>query len=229
MLGYTMVETDDPAILADEILRAEERLRTWTKFTVQGNALFHAANDALAQRIDPSGEFSGALSWYLQDHALMTVVRVYSLFDRGASVSLQKVNQHLKKPGVKEHLASLYGKRDYGIWTGDENDCARAIARFQKRYAEGFNIELHGRLHHFRNVGVAHVCLEDITKRITYDELDHLVMLAADLSAEVSMMCQGRNVHHHDFHDDLRTRIRDEWTLTTRLRAAHDEAEEAMP
>lgn len=197
----------DAALL---IFEAEPKLRRWTLYSAQGFALYSAANDALRERRDPSGDVAQLASLYREDAVMMTAVRIYSLFDRQAPISFQVVKRHLAKPTIQDLMVNHYVGHHSALGASLEAECRVAIKRFLEAY-KGIDIDAFKRLHHFRNIGLAHIARDELTKSITYDELGSLVNLAVDLSQQLTALVHGRMTYDREGMREITHRVLHYW------------------
>ena len=63
------------------------------------------------------------------------------------------------------------------------------IANFLAHYAS-IDWSIHGRLTHFRNLGVAHLSTQPLGKSITFDELRFMARIASKLADELVALCR---------------------------------------
>lgn len=192
------------------IIAAEPRLLKWTKQAAHSYALFAGANDALRDNLDPRADASQLAALYREDAALMTAVRVFALFDRSADVSFQTVKCGLSERNVCDLLIENYVGQNTHIWKPLAKECVDAIERYRTAYSR-INISALRRLHHFRNLGLAHISWADASKLITFDELRQFVFLAAELAEHLTLACRALNDRVLDQIDGLADRQRVRW------------------
>src|SRR5262249_32265597 len=148
------------------------RLVNVTSRTVISYALHLGANQILLETSDDHG-VREIISGYRADAAAITVIRLCALLDRDASrVSVQSVYRFLDESENLEAVAVHVRQQKCVIDVRREERAARtAISRFLDAYRGIDWKDMHGRLVHFRNTGVAHITFDEIQKRITYNEL----------------------------------------------------------
>jgi hypothetical protein len=70
-------------------------------------------------------------------------------------------------------------------------------------YAE-IEWKVHGRLTHFRNLGIAHLTIEKMSKSITFDELRKFVSLIARMALVIQQLCHTPTAFREWMLDDYR-------------------------
>jgi len=209
-------EAEDAAL---HIFHAEPKLLEWTYQTVNSFALYAGANRSLKDRLCPKGEASQLADRYREPAALMTVSRLYALFDRSAGVSFQTVKGKLADPTVQQLLVNNYvGRSSYNAGYL-ESECRDSIAKFLADYT-GLNVPTLRRLYHFRNIGLAHVTLQEVKKSISYQEMEDMVRLAAKLAHSLTLAARSHNTLLDREPDSGSERIRDEWLACIRRDAS---------
>jgi len=159
-----------PEAAVADVLATVPRLMAVTAVTAISFALFDGANRTIAREKRATADAREIASGYRGDCSLMAVLRLVLLLDRDPKmVSFQRVHRHLKRPEVVAVLA----KKKAGAQVA-----ARDFLAVHKR----IDWEVHGRLAHFRNTGVAHLTPHEIKRRITYRELRKFVLLATRMA-----------------------------------------------
>ncbi|MFH0302835.1 hypothetical protein AAFX91_37875 [Bradyrhizobium sp. 31Argb] len=180
----------DPDV--DFIFRNAERLINVTAGCVISFGLAAGLADAAdANPHDPGHDWSQALYGFHGDTILMAALRVSLLLDRDEKVvSFQAVHRRLKlyrvRKGLLRAVASRRGPDIFG-----PPSRADLIREFFRTYAE-IDWQVHGRLTHFRNRGIAHLTPQLLAKSITVDELQTLVALIGRLATTLQHLCQTK-------------------------------------
>jgi hypothetical protein len=210
MVEWEGMEQTEAVRSVDFIQTAEPKLLEWTYQAVKGFALYSGANQSLKERLCPTGDASQLADRYREPAALITATRLYALFDRSAEVSFQVVKQHMANPVVQDLLVSNYAHRGSFYPAHLERECRDCIAKFLSDYAT-LNVAAFKRLHHFRNLGLAHVTLQEVNRSITYQEMEDMVRLAASLAHNLSLASRSQSTLLQTEPDSETARIRDEW------------------
>ena len=131
---------------------------------------------------------------------MMSALRAALLLDRDETkVSFQTIHSRLKSKVVqtllKQSLSELHGL--------DELFRDELIAGFLATYSE-IDWKVHGRLTHFRNLGIAHLTIEKMTKSITFDELRKLVSIISRLTTTIQQLCHTPTAFQEWMLDDYR-------------------------
>lgn len=141
-------------------------------------ALWDGVNRALLES-DNNTDRREIASGYHGDCAFTAVTRLSLLLDRDPKlVSFQTLYIKLQTDAVVTSLLKRLDEDEFSTASAAEraND---AVQRFLKTYRAIDWRDLHGRLVHFRNRGVAHLTLQKIEKRVTYAELETLSLAVA--------------------------------------------------
>lgn len=176
--------TDD----AEFILSHAERLVKVATMCIISFGLADGLNEALKSASDSTDDWQQAAAGFQDGTLMMAALRTALLLDRdNTKVSFQTIHRRLKskvvQSGLKELLNEKHGPGDIFPPSRDE-----LIADFLKIYSE-INWKVHGRLTHFRNLGIAHLTIEKMTKSVTLDELRKLVSIISRLTAVVQQLC----------------------------------------
>jgi hypothetical protein len=157
-------------------------------------------NDLLQARDDLHGEWRDPVSVLHRDALLMAVLRVSILLDRDG-VSFQAVHRLLKDPEVVAALLqALDESRGPDVY---EPSRPELIEDFRKIYGE-IDWKVHGRLAHFRNLGIAHLTVEEVTKSVTFAELRTLVKIVSRLAATLQRLCATQTAFRTDISEEYR-------------------------
>lgn len=160
------------------VLTNAPRLMTVAAATAISFALWDGVNRALLESENNTDRREIAAG-YRGDCAFTAVSRLSLLLDRDPKlVSFQTLYTKLQSEAV---VALLLNKLDEEEFSGCRttevaND---AVQRFLRTYRSIDWHDLHGRLVHFRNRGVAHLTPQKIEKRVTYAELKTLCLAVA--------------------------------------------------
>jgi hypothetical protein len=152
-------------------------------------ALKHAAQGDRTPR-ERDDDWQQAVLGYQDGTLMMAVVRVALLLDSDPRcVSFQTVYHRLKREEVQDALT----KRVFGTEESIEEIFGRSpkatIASFLSHYAS-IDWSIHGRLTHFRNLGIAHLSTEPLGKSITFDELKFMATIVSKLGDELVALCR---------------------------------------
>jgi hypothetical protein len=172
MNAVPQAETDKAAI---QVLEAAPRLITVTAATAISFGLWEGAHRALLSAPTAAQDLHEIMNGYGGVCALMTVMRLALLLDATPRViSFQNVYKRLQRTEVVNALTrrlcveSLWPARTQG-------NIRHSVSHFIETYKAIDWKDLHGRLNHFRNRGVAHLDPKGIQMGITGDELRSLV------------------------------------------------------
>lgn len=164
---------------ADQVCRIAPRLAIVSFRVAISYGLHVGANNALLASKNSNHMNREIVAAYRLDATAMTVIRLCALLDRGDKiVSYQTLYTLLKSPDVIEDLVARMKEATAGFLADRaEADARKSIVAFEEAYRAIFVTpsNLHGRLMHFRNLGLAHLSEDQLTKRITYAELGLLV------------------------------------------------------
>jgi hypothetical protein len=157
-------------------------------------------NDLLQTPDDPHGDWRDPVSVLHRDASMMVVMRVSTLLDRN-EVSFQAVHRLLKDPDVVAALLqALENQHGPDAYVPSRTDL---IDEFRKIYSE-VDWKVHSRLMHLRNLGIAHLSVEEMTKSITFTELRTLVKIVSLLAATLQQLCATQNAFRTDISDEYR-------------------------
>ncbi|WP_245286122.1 hypothetical protein [Bradyrhizobium sp. WSM1253] len=176
---------------ADFIISAASRLAGIAKLAAISFGLADGVNEAMKA----GGERLNDYAWVqasrgFQDGALMiAVIRSCIVLDADPkTVSFQGVYKRLKLPAVQRALIDR-------VYDGHEESQTmfgppptEMVDQFLATYRE-INWDVHSRLIHFRNYGVAHLLDRKNWKSITYDEMRDLVSLVVRLGDKLIQLC----------------------------------------
>jgi hypothetical protein len=181
-----LLYSDTPEIAADYVERAAPRLVKVAAVTAISFALYDGANGALLELKNADQNTREIASGYGVNAISMTAVRLTLLLDADPKVvSFQTVYRRLERPDVVDTLVRR--ARDKSPWAEAledrvEEDIRASVASFLRIYRAIDWHDLHGRLQHFRNHGLAHLTPQQIQRRVTYAEITSLVRSVAALS-----------------------------------------------
>jgi hypothetical protein len=178
----------DPLVAVDDavahVLSAAPRLATVTNVTVISFSFLEGAWEAMINAPNLTEEVREVADEYCLACKHMTVVRVLALLDRDdRAISYQGVHRCLKLSEVVEALVERMCDDPFQS-QHIEDDVRHSINQYCRVYAT-INWELHGRLTHLRNHGIAHLNRKRPRRAITpitHDELRGLVCLVNDLA-----------------------------------------------
>jgi hypothetical protein len=151
---------------------------------------------------DDDGWHQAALGF--EDGTLKRAVTLtHLLLDRDEQmVSFQTVYHRLKsepvKLALKQALSARYGED--GIFPPSRDEL---IAKFLDCYSQ-IDWSVHGRLTHFRNVGVVHLTIQQLAKRITVAELGAFIAIISQLAGLLQHLCQTETAFRSSMLDEYR-------------------------
>jgi hypothetical protein len=150
---------------------------------------------------DPESDWRKPL-WVLhRDALLMTVLRVSILLDRD-DVSFQAVHRLLKDPTVVAGLLQALEDRHGPDFVLPPSRTV-LIEEFRQIYGE-IDWKVHGRLVYLRNLGIAHLTPEEMTKSVTLDELRTMVEIVSRLTTNLQHLCQTQTAFQPDMLNEYR-------------------------
>jgi hypothetical protein len=169
------------------ILDHAERLVNVAMMCIISFGLADGLNEALKASVE-TDDWQQAAAGFQDGTLMMAVLRAALLLDRDdTKVSFQTIHSRLKsktvQSGLKELLEKKHGLNEVFPPSRDE-----LIASFLEAYSE-IDWKVHGRLTHFRNLGIAHLTVEKMSKSITFDELRRLVSIISRLTTVVQQLC----------------------------------------
>jgi hypothetical protein len=192
---------DDPALVVsndvDFVLAAAPRLAKLSGMVTVSFGLAEGANRALktAAQNDPTprertDDWQQAVLGYQDGALMMAVIRVALLLDSDPRcVSYQTVYHRLKRQEVQDAVIA----RVFGTEESIEEILGQGpktlITNFLSHYAS-IDWSIHGRLKHFRNLGVAHLSTQPLAQRITFDELKFMAGIVSKLGDELVALCR---------------------------------------
>lgn len=174
------------------ILANADRLITVASRCVFSFGTGDGLNDLLLLSDDPHGDWRKPLAVLHRDTLMMTALRVSILLDRDDQmVSFQGIHRLLKDPdAVANLLQSLEDRHGTDVLPPSRIDL---IEEFCHTYGT-IDWKVHGRLVHFRNLGIAHLTPEEMKKSVTMSELRKLVGIVSSLTATLQHLCQSQTV-----------------------------------
>ena len=128
------------------------------------------------------------------------------LLDRDEQMlSFQAVHRLLKEADVVAALLQVL-EHQHGP---DILEPSRAglIEEFRTIYSE-IDWSVHGRLVHLRNLGIAHLTLDEMTKSISFAELRTLVEIVCRLASNLQRLCDTQTAFRQDISDEYREMTR---------------------
>jgi hypothetical protein len=168
--------------MARRVRSAAPRLANVTNATVISFSLLEGAWTALNEAdLSLGNDFREIADHYYVECGSMTVVRLVLLLDADDGTdSFQTVYRCLSRPEVVDALVRQVGEDHWEPSIAEER-LRRSVTEFLRLYGT-IGWELHGRLVHFRNLGIAHLGGQ-LRKRVTHAELRELVHLVRGLAA----------------------------------------------
>jgi hypothetical protein len=174
------------------ILSNAKRLITVASRCVFSFGTGDGLNDLLLLPDDPHGDWRQPLAVLHRDVLMMAALRVSILLDRDDQmVSFQGIHRAFKDPDVvTDLLQSLEDRHGTDVLPPSRT---ALIEEFRQTYAT-IDWKVHGRLVHFRNLGIAHLTPEEMKKSITMAELRTLVGIVgivSSLTATLQHLCKS--------------------------------------
>jgi hypothetical protein len=211
-----LVDKLAPDDAAADVLEAVPRLMKVTALTAISFALWEGVNRTIGTEKRVTHDAREIADGYRSDCAFIAVVRLALLLDSDAkTVSFQRVYRHLNRPEV---VTALRRRVRAGSRLHVYPDVRSSVRLFLQVYKR-IDWKMHGRLLHFRNIGVAHLTLQEIKKRITYRELRSFVHLVASMAECLEPLAGSDPALRKDEIADLSNRAATLWRIA--FRAAH--------
>lgn len=211
------IDTIPVADAVDDFYSAVPRLIIVAGRAVISFALWQGVNRALLAE-GGSDDVRELAAGYGGDNAHTCVIRLCALLDGDRKmVSFKRIDRLLQRPDVVEGIVAR--SVDPHFWPGKA--VRGSLEEFRKAYQDAFINDLHSRLIHFRNVGVAHLSLEEIKRRVTYDEVQHLTRAVARMSESLSPFAPDHPllIWEHEI-DNWSDRARKTWMTALDLATA---------
>jgi hypothetical protein len=175
------------------ILTNAPRLMKVAAATAISFALWQGVNRALLE-IENESDRREIAAGYRGDCAFNLVTRLSLLLDSNLNqVSFQTLYHKLKSETVAASLLKELDDNEFSTCRTIElaND---AIQLFLQTYRSIDWQDLHGRLVHFRNRGVAHLTPHKIEKRVTYAELKTLSLAVTIMGECMEPFAKGNDI-----------------------------------
>jgi hypothetical protein len=184
----------------DFILDNAERLIKLTALCVISSRMA-AGLDQILDATPRRDDWHQAVIGLRDDSVLMAVIRAYSLLDKEPNkVSFQAIYRSLETVAVQADLLNVLEERfGYDVFENRPG----LIEEFLRTYRE-INWDVHGRLMHLRNLGIAHLTLSKVRKSLTFDELNTLIDILSRLAAMLQHLCQTQTAFRADDLDEYR-------------------------
>jgi hypothetical protein len=186
--------TDQLSADVDYIVGAAPRLATIASLAAMSFGLADGANEALKRASDDddyADHWREAALGFQDGTLMMAVIRVCILLDSDSkTISFQAVYRRMVRPEVQRALID----RVYGDHEGFQALFGAAPAEMVEAFLSiyrSIDWDVHARLIHFRNFGVAHLLERKNWKSITYDEMRALVLLVARLGDKLTELCRS--------------------------------------
>ena len=188
---------------AQFILGHAERLVKVATMCVISFGLADGLNEALKVDVERTADWQQAAAGFQDGTLMMAALRVALLLDRDETkVSFQTINVRLKSKPVQAALKQALDKK-YGFDEPFPPSRDELIASFFDLYSE-INWAVHSRLTHFRNMGIAHLTVERMTKSITFDELREFVSIISRLASVLQQLCHTPTAFRESMLEDYR-------------------------
>jgi hypothetical protein len=172
------------------ILTNAPRLMNVAAATAISFALWDGVNRALLES-DSNTDRREIASGYRGDCAFTAVSRLSLLLDRDPKlVSFQTLYAKLRSETVVTLLLKRLDEDEFSTSRTAEL-AGDAVQLFLRTYRSIDWQDLHGRLIHFRNRGVAHLTPHKIEKRVTYAELKTLSLAVATMGECMEPFAKG--------------------------------------
>lgn len=188
---------------AQFILGHAERLVKVATMCVISFGLADGLNEALKVDVERTADWQQAALGFQDGTLMMAALRVALLLDSDETkVSFQTINVRLKSKPVQAALKQALGKK-YGFDEPFPPSRDELIASFFDLYSE-INWAVHSQLTHFRNMGIAHLTVERMTKSITFDELREFVSIISRLASVLQQLCHTPTAFRESMLEDYR-------------------------
>ncbi|MGJ5135701.1 hypothetical protein [Bradyrhizobium oligotrophicum] len=163
-------------------------------------------NGVLLSRPDQHGEWRQPVSVLHRDALLMAALRASILLDADPkAVSFQTVYHGLKDPSAQAAILQvLDATRGPDVFSPTR---AELIGTYLKTYRE-IDWKAHGSLVHFRNLGVAHLTLDKLTKSITLTELRAMVDVISRLASTMQHLLQTDTAFREDMVEECSEQVK---------------------
>jgi hypothetical protein len=174
-----VAELPGPEASADYVQEVTPRLVKVAAITAISFALYDGANRVLLDSQWSREDARQIVAGYREGTISITAVRLMVLLDADPNVvSFQTVYSRLNRAEVVDELVRR--ARHRSPWAEALEDQVEANIRASVReFLDTYKAinwhDLHGRLQHFRNHGLAHLLPQPIKKRVTYAEVGSLV------------------------------------------------------
>jgi hypothetical protein len=191
---------------SDFILQNADRLVTVSTRCVWSFGAADGLNDTLTSPSDPDGDWRQPVSVLHRDALLMATLRVAMLLDADPNVvSFQSVYHDLKESDVEAVLLQEL-ERQYGPDVFSPTR-AELIDEYLRTYCE-IDWNVHGRLTHFRNLGIAHLTLGRLNKSVTIAELRTMVGIVTRLAGILQHLVQTPTAFHDKMVEESRNQVK---------------------
>jgi hypothetical protein len=174
-----------PDIRAKSVLAAAPKLAKISGEAAISWGLLDGANRAILESSESAIVMREIANGYINNCALMLVIRLALLLDGAHNVvSFQSVYRNIESPKVTNALIRRVCAEDrssFAFQRKIEQNIRSSVERFLDTYRT-IDWDLHSRLKHFRNLGVAHLTLHDVEKYVKYGELHALTLLVRVLA-----------------------------------------------
>lgn len=202
-----------------EVIAMAPRLCIWADMAAHAYGLYSGLNAAIGSAEDKSTDAAGHAHHLRQELAMMALLRVFAVFDRPARVSFQAISRFLKAHAdASERLAAAQGCPTVPAYIPE------AVGRFSEIYGR-LDPGVLGRLQSFRNGRLAHASISEVTRTITFGELEVLVRLAAALAHQTNLMTAGLNNDPVEHLNNAQEEADEFWTYALSAAAKAEGAE----
>lgn len=201
--------TDDRALAdVDFILSHAERLVKVATMCVVSFGLAEGLNDALRTEPADRDQWKQAAAGLQDGVLMMAALRSALLLDADESkVSFQAIYRRLKENSTREELVARLSSK-HGLDDIFPPSRESQIEKFMLVYSE-INWAAHSRLTHFRNLGIAHLTIQKMSKSITFDELKEFVSIISRLAIILQQLCHTSTALQEWMLEDYRETARD--------------------
>lgn len=177
-----------PGNEAEFILDHASRLVTVSFRCVVSFGLADGLNSILLTDPNVQADWRQPVVGFHRDTLLMAALRTAILLDRDERVvSFQSIYHRLKTRSVEvELLHALEDRHGANDFLPSRTEL---VAQFKQIYQK-IDWGVHGRLTHFRNLGIAHLAINELKKSVTIAELRTLVDIVSRLAMTLVDLCQ---------------------------------------
>ncbi|MQX94745.1 hypothetical protein GHK03_00495 [Sinorhizobium medicae] len=203
-----------------DLIRMEPQLHSWTEMAARAYGLHEGLNLAIKESRDKWPSVAHHASDIRQEMALMALIRSFAVMDREAQISFQSVYRYLSIDSAGEEVAAVYAASDPPCSLATARvDTSAAKTRFLEAYGET-DFRAFSRIQSFRNNQIAHISWPEAeAAKVTYADLERLVVGCCKMAGELTLMLTGRNDWPEELLTDSRQQAYRFWLAAIRADA----------